>query len=909
MATTRYTFDALGQLHHIIDNAGHVTSMTYDDLGRRTSLDNPDAGLTTYRYDPSGNLVSKVTPNLSAKSEAIDYSYDFNRLTDIDYPETGKVRYAYGSPGAPHHAAGRVTKIKDDAGTATMAYGALGEVVDKVRTLPPLRPGQGAERFELKYRYDSLGRMQTITYPDGEVVSYAYDAGGQVNQVTGTVRADHWNPTGQVTYVQSLTYTVFGARRHLELGNGDTSDYGYDALTRRLTSLETRAHTGRELQKLTYDYDRVGDILGESNGIGPATAEHSGPTEYHFQYDGAYRLTHATGTSQARIGVTDKYDATYSYSPIHNMGENKVVRSITSTLGGTPVTDYPKQTDHDWKYTYDPTHPHQATRIGDKLFQYDPDGNLTTACRADAKHPDSCQGNSDHLRRLYWDDADRLSAVVDTQGRRVTRFVYDAGGNRVIKEGHLGTSITVGPYFNLRRNRLASVHVMVGATRIATHLEGVHGWGAQGPTAHPGSGGGVPGQGTGPQNTNGCDPSNYQPQKCPIDASGSPIAVSGGDEVGRPHTYFYHPDHLGSTSWVTDEAGRVREHVLYFPYGSVWRDAKNDAEGAPPRTQAFLFTGKEYDQETGYYYFGARYYDPQVARWLSVDPLPVGKGTDALHLALYVYSGWSPVTLVDPDGRNWLTDLILGRKPIQEGAAYQQFEAAWQSASNPSNTWAGRIGDGVLGTLAGLVALPEHYAALPLANVVYTIRHRGASTLTHAGLAYHAAMAGQWGDFTLQCLYVVRDGAATLDAVLSLAVMADPDLAHLELRMPKLGSSLSDEIDAAFAQGRVKSGTMVRFTDSGGALDGSGPREGQGSIWYHDNLKIPGAGPNGEMVDLRTHSPNPTAPDGTYSQGNYTTQINTRGTPKLYRLPDGQWKDLNDMSAAERSAAHYPAGN
>ena len=90
--------------------------------------------------------------------------------------------------------------------------------------------------------------------------------------------------------------------------------------------------------------------------------------------------------------------------------------------------------------------------------------------------------------------------MVDTQGRRVTRFVYDAGGTRVIKEGHLGTSITVGPYFNLRRNRLASVHVMVGATRIATHLEGVHGWGAG-------------------------DPSNYQPQKCPIDASGSPIAT------------------------------------------------------------------------------------------------------------------------------------------------------------------------------------------------------------------------------------------------------------------------------------------------------------------------------------------------------------------------------------------------
>ncbi len=169
------------------------------------------------------------------------------------------------------------------------------------------------------------------------------------------------------------------------------------------------------------------------------------------------------------------------------------------------------------------------------------------------------------------------------------------------------------------------------------------------------------------QNTNGCDPSDYQPQKCPIDASGSPIAVRGGDEVGRPHTYFYHPDHLGSTSWVTDEAGRVREHVLYFPYGSVWRDAKNDAEGSPPRTQALLFTGKEYDQETGYYYFGARYYDPQVARWLSVDPMPIGEETDGFRLSLYAYVRWSPLTLLDPDG---LGDEDAGVKEVEHARGY-----------------------------------------------------------------------------------------------------------------------------------------------------------------------------------------------------------------------------------------------
>lgn len=99
---------------------------------------------------------------------------------------------------------------------------------------------------------------------------------------------------------------------------------------------------------------------------------------------------------------------------------------------------------------------------------------------------------------------------------------------------------------------------------------------------------------------------------------------------------------------------------------------------------------------------------------------------------------------------------------------------------------------------------------------------------------------------------------------------------------------------------------MAKFNDAGGPLGGSGPKQGQGAIWYHDNIKIPGAGPNGAMVELRTHSANPNAPAGSYSHSNYTTQINA-GTH--YRLPDGTWKPISAMTPAEKAAAHYPAGS
>ena len=92
-------------------------------------------------------------------------------------------------------------------------------------------------------------------------------------------------------------------------------------------------------------------------------------------------------------------------------------------------------------------------------------------------------------------------------------------------------------------------------------------------------------------------------------------------------------------------------------------------------------------------------------------------------------------------------------------------------------------------------------------------------------------------------------------------------------------------------------------------MSGPGPKQGNGAIWYHDNVTVKGVGPGGKAVQIRTHSANPNAPVGSYSRTNYTTQINTKGNPKLYRLPDGSWKRLGDMTPAEKAAAHYPAGN
>jgi RHS repeat-associated protein len=109
---------------------------------------------------------------------------------------------------------------------------------------------------------------------------------------------------------------------------------------------------------------------------------------------------------------------------------------------------------------------------------------------------------------------------------------------------------------------------------------------------------------------------------------------------------------------VTDQNARVHEHVEYFPYGAVWRDPRSDVGASPVKGQRFLFTGKELDEETGLYYFGARYYDPVRVRWASPDPIlhayldgaPSGGVLYPVNLALYGYSAYSPLTFKDLDG-------------------------------------------------------------------------------------------------------------------------------------------------------------------------------------------------------------------------------------------------------------------
>jgi RHS repeat-associated protein len=150
--------------------------------------------------------------------------------------------------------------------------------------------------------------------------------------------------------------------------------------------------------------------------------------------------------------------------------------------------------------------------------------------------------------------------------------------------------------------------------------------------------------------------------------------IGKGNDNPELYQYYYHSDHLGSTSLITNLDGEIVQHVEYVPFGEVFIEERNNTWNTP-----YLFNAKELDEETGLYYYVARYYDPRTNTWLSADPLQ----EKYPGISTYAYCNNNPVKYVDPNGMDYYT------KSGEDG----QGEKKWQDSNKKwfvdenGNTW------------------------------------------------------------------------------------------------------------------------------------------------------------------------------------------------------------------------------
>jgi RHS repeat-associated protein len=459
---TAVLWDSLDQFIGLTDPAGNETTHTLDLLGRRIGSETPDGGLVTYEFDTASQLIRKTTPEIRATGTEISYRYDHNRLIGIDYPDdTPDVSYQFGALGAPDNGVGRIVALDDGTRMQQLKYGKMGERVEETTTVRTHNyPGQESSdnkpsRKEVQYpvwttrwAFDSWGRLKNIAYPDGESVVYEYDSGGLVKSVTGS-KAGH-----QYRYVDEQAYDEFAMRRYQRTGNGVETITRYEADSRRLKGHVTNA-PARDVQNITYEYDLGGNILSIQNTAPTPKPNLMGGTSHHdYQYDDLHRLVSASGSYEFGANKRREYNYVLDYDLLGNIEKKSQQDFVGKGNKLNPV----HSTTYTLDYVYGST-AHQASRVGNRSYSYDENGNFTGWVD---------DGNSKR-RSLQWDAENRVR-VIREQGS-TTEYQYNDESALTVARGPGGETIFVNKFYTVRNTTVAWKHIWAGSEQISTKRE------------------------------------------------------------------------------------------------------------------------------------------------------------------------------------------------------------------------------------------------------------------------------------------------------------------------------------------------------------------------------------------------------------------------------------------------------
>jgi len=683
--TTRFEFDPINQLLKAIDNGNNETVSAYDMAGRRTSVVHPVSGTTDFRYDNASNLISKQTANLKQEGKQITYDYDFSHLIAINYPDNpqNNVKYTYGNKNAKENRVGKIMLQEDATGAQEFSYDRLGNIEKVVRTV--VIPNQAIATYITKWKYDSWNRLEEMTYPDNEKVSYSYNTAGLLESVKGA-KAYTYN------YVNKLGYDKFEQRIYMKYCNGAETSYNYDPLRRRLANLAVNStKQGKQIMNNAYSYDKVDNVLSVVNTAPAPATGMGGQMSHEYNYDGLYRLMSASGTYTGSGSKTAGYSLSMAYDNLYNIISKKQnVQQNGIQFDGVLKAGY------DLSYNY-ANNPFQISTLGDNSYrtegeetandvikrshacEYDLNGNLLYVNTSREKQDGQSEDKANE-KKMVWDEENRLKSIY--MNGFISGYWYDASGERVIKTGGDDEGIFVNdvfsgartettnftayinPYLVVSRGGSYTKHIYIGSQRIVSKLGDLDSYGSD-PRRIEYAGANVDGASV-DYNAKykasqqqikdnyvvfkvpyyGTDNNDYVNGIgfCCNDSPNKSSAFRAGMANDNPELfqYYYHSDHLGSTSLITDLDGNVVQHVEYVPYGEVFIEERNNTWNTP-----YLFNAKELDEETGLYYYGARYYDPRVSVWYGVD-----KDWEKYQgISVYCFTALNPVRFIDPDGK------------------------------------------------------------------------------------------------------------------------------------------------------------------------------------------------------------------------------------------------------------------
>ncbi|MPT35023.1 MAG: RHS repeat-associated core domain-containing protein, partial [Flavobacterium sp.] len=606
---------------------------------------------------------------------------------------------------ADQNAIGRLLYQEDATGVQVFGYGQMGEITKNLRSVAVA--GYQSYWFFTTWKYDSWNRIHKITYPDQEIVSYRYNKGGALEAMSRSFASGNdnlsivdsitYNDYGERTAIlygngTRTSYSYDTRRRMNALTHNFTNfqitkNYGYDVLS-NITSITTDQpqnslpvanQIGGPVNH-TYQYDEFNRIIhatGNYTGYDDLNTAH---LVQNYELNMEYNLDH-TIKKKTQIQTRGLANV-YGSPPVNTVPvyKNSYILDYTDYAKGAFATGsgYGYQQPHAPRtITESPSWVNGLTtedpRIRKKEVSYDANGNQTEIKEKVGELKTS-------LRKNLWDEENRLMAVNlkpdDVNNHPIAVYTY-SGNERVVRYNFdiltaysNGTKIGEGSKDNImiypsgfitgkvyhssdqtKINRMTYTrHYYIGSQRIGSSTGNTKandmGWypldlitthmsGFNSTETRTASNTTVTDAGT----TINTIYTKFGLTPPPLDPIVENTMANYSYDPDNIDAYYFHPDHLGSSSYISNAGGTVSQHMEYLPFGETLVDEHINSISSP-----FKFNGKEKDEETGNYYYGARYYDPKLSMFISVDPLAEKTG-DA-----YGYCDNNPINLIDPDG-------------------------------------------------------------------------------------------------------------------------------------------------------------------------------------------------------------------------------------------------------------------
>ncbi len=655
-----YTYDGAGRLTRTVDAKSNVTLITYDALGNRTTISDPNTGTTYYTYDNGNRLESKT----DSRGVTVSYTYDnADRVTKAHYSDdTPEVTYSYDDTSMVN-GKGRLTSVSDGVSTTKFGYDSRGNT-------SYIRQSVDRLDFVARFEYDIQNRQSALIYPDGTRIDNVYSQGGALQAVK----------CGTGAFVQyGLSFDGTGDNKNAVkryTGDGVETTIVFDPVNNRAKAVTSKNKDNETLEDNSYSHDSNGNILSITDKVNTGASQ-------TFTYDDLNRLTKAHGIygihdySYDNVGnltsnnhgsltysdsahpfaVTADGDGnSYSYDNAGNMtyrkgatlaydGENRL-KSITGST-------------KDQEYSYDYS--------GHRVIKKEKDGYTTYNFMGIYEVAQALNKNDVHTKYIYGLKGDIVAQVTTENATLVTAMnsggVYDRayasiGAVAFILRGKIAADEFISKPENIQLiQKILIAIAALSLLSLAVYLR-IY-WRFETPLFRWSA---------------DFSPALLAVLVITFSFTGCDIITGTSATTGLPTggTYYFHPDHVGSVSYLTDAAGKIVTRMYYTPYGEKVTSAITG-----PDIFHKKYTGQE-DDGTGLLYYKARYYDPAIGRFISADSVvPDPWYSQAFNRYMYGYG--NPVRYCDPSGNS-----------ISEGAS-----DAGHAIGNAGGGSAGSVGSGL----------------------------------------------------------------------------------------------------------------------------------------------------------------------------------------------------------------------